>query len=257
MNRKTRGAAAGTPATAPVETKQEAPVVETTQEPVASESAAPAAEPTPEATEVAQEAPAAESKDIPTESAPAAEAPSAPLSEAEIQAASEAAVAAESAMVAVVESAVATPHADASPIVAALLNTFDQYLVEMDSGVQPAVDNGIALQRRLYRTLVSILTLGEGKDFITAMNYVIGRIRETRGPRRAFNENWVFRFYEHNPLPARDKMAAELLIMFLIGVADGYSQAELRASAKMLTTKRVLADEFVSRLTAYASRMTK
>ena len=127
----------------------------------------------------------------------------------------------------------------------------------MDSTTQPDEETGVALQRRLYRTLTSIFTLEEGKDFIAAMNYVVARIRESRGPRRAFNENWVFRFYQLNPLSPRDKAAAELLIMFTIGLADGFAKAQLTAAIKTLTVKRLLADQFVSRLAAYGARTAK
>lgn len=262
MSRKPRGNTAGTPAaapaapaanTAPAAQQAAAEVVETTEQ-----ASAPATqeqvsnEPTGGTTPDAST-----DSDEPTgnDSQPSPEAPS--LSEAEIKAVAETAVQTEAALTAIVETAVKTAHADVAPIVATLLTAFDGYMEVMDSTTQPDEETGVALQRRLYRTLTSIFTLEEGKDFIAAMNYVVARIRESRGPRRAFNENWVFRFYQLNPLSPRDKAAAELLIMFTIGLADGFAKAQLTAAIKTLTVKRLLADQFVSRLAAYGARTAK
>lgn len=160
----------------------------------------------------------------------------------------------EASVQAAVETAPVVPHADKSAVVQTLLNVVDDYMAHMDTNVYPSDENGKALQRRIYRTLRTIIELPSVEDFIPAMQYVIETVRAARGPQRAFNENRVFRFYEQGVFNQTEGRAAEILISFIIQMADGFRGQALNSALKMLVTSNVLTDTVAQRLGSFAQR---
>jgi len=146
------------------------------------------------------------------------------------------------------------PHADKTPVVQTVLTVIDDYMVHMDTNVYPSDENGKALQRRIYRTLRTIVEFPEAEDFIVAMQYLVNVVRGAREPQRAFNENRVFRFYENGIFNQTEARDAELLISFIIQMADGFRGQALNSALKMLVTSNVLTDTVVQRLGSFAQR---
>lgn len=228
MSRRTRGGTKGETSPATEQTPA-APITAETQTPAQA----------PE-----QEAPVVET--------PASEAP-APEVEAEVF---EAEAEAEPSSAPVAESTPIDPHANRSPLVRTLLTHFDDYLAHMDSSVNPTDEHGVALQRRLLDVFTSTIKLETAEEFIDAMNYMVSVIRTARGPRRAFNENWLFRFFDLKPFPAKRQRVAEGVFMFMLSLADGFKAQALQAAIVGLTSLGAFEDTELNRLKSYAARST-
>ncbi len=232
MSRRTRGGTKGETSPATEQTPA-APITAETQTPAETTEAAPETEKAPEAPVVETPAPEAEPE------APAPE-PEAPVTEPEP----------------VTESAPVDPHAKRSPLVRTLLTHFDDYLAHMDSSVNPTDEHGVALQRRLLDVFTSTIKLETAEEFIDAMNYMVSVIRTARGPRRAFNENWLFRFFDLKPFPAKRQRVAEGVFMFMLSLADGFKAQALQAAIVGLTSLGAFEDTELNRLKSYAARST-
>jgi len=112
-----------------------------------------------------------------------------------------------------------------SPLAAGLLASFNEYAEVMNPRRPTSVSTGISYQRRLFRTIQSIINELEGKDFDVVFGNVLAQI--DANATGAFDDLAVFRHLElreMNLVPA-DRRSFRDILNFLLKIAPLQSRA--------------------------------